>query len=293
MGLQGRHLAQFLQICRSSRPLLRRIRVDTVTRFLMVTILLSVVIGCAKEKAPTPPSVAAQFYALLDSLVNDPPGAAVDSLEAFLHQYGTYQIADMVRTELNRFREKARGRYHEARELARRGEFDDAERILEDLAQHLADTPDGENAKRYLEFEFYFSKAKWLMVRQRYEECEVVARALLERDLTAFQADQVEMILDNVGYVDTALSLSERANARNACRQLSIMLAQQYVEEGIFPSSLSFSDVKSWGPHNSEYILRGLSAIEDYKASKHSFSFVGVSENGRHRIRVVDGQIQD
>lgn len=264
-----------------------------VTRFLVVVLLLSVVISCAKEKAPTPPTVAARYYALLDSLEDDPPEASVARLETFRREYDGYQIADTVRAELDRYRAAATGRYHEARELARQGDFDRAERILEDLAEYLADTPDGESAKRYLEFEFYFGKAKWLLARQRHRECEVVARALLKRDLTAFQADQVEAILDNVGYVDAAFSMSELSVAQNACRQLSVMLVQQYVEEGRYPSSLSLSDVKSWGPHSSDSILRGLSAIEAYKVSEHSFSFVGVSTEGRHRIHVVDGQIRN
>lgn len=71
------------------------------------------------------------------------------------------------------------------------------------------------------------------------------------------------------------------------------MLVQQYVDEGRYPSSLSVADIASWGPHNSEFIPRGLSSIEDYEASEHSFSFTGVSSKGHHRIRVVDGQMMD
>ena len=260
--------------------------------YLVFLCLLMVALGCAREKQPTPPAVEAHFYAMLDSLAEAPPGASVSTIAAFLRRYGVYQIADTAQIALERARSAADGRYHEARELARRGEFDRAESILEDLATHLADTPDGENAKRYLEFEFYLGKAQWLLVHQRHEECEAVARALLARDLTAFQVEQVEKTLDNAGYVDTAFSMSERANAENACRQLSMMLVQRYVEEGIYPSRLNLSDVKRWESFSSEAILRGLSAIEDYRISKQSFSFVGVSAKGRHRIRVVDGQIQ-
>jgi hypothetical protein len=119
-----------------------------------------------------------------------------------------------------------------------------------------------------------------------------VSRDLLERDLTLYQVDQVQAILDNLAHVDVAVGMSERSSAENACRQLTVMLANQFVEEGRYPSRLSLKDVEGWGPHNSEFILRGLSAIEDYKTSNQSFSFVGVSKQGRHRIHVVDGRIK-
>ncbi|MDH3217556.1 MAG: hypothetical protein OEN01_14945 [Candidatus Krumholzibacteria bacterium] len=260
-----------------------------VPRFLIVPVLFSIVIGCAKDKAPTPPAVTVHFYALLDSLANDPSGTSVERLKAFLRKNEGYEIADTVQAELDRFRSSVTGQYHEARELARQGQFHLAESILKDLTEHFADTPDGEKATRYLEFEYDFGKAQWFLMHQRYEECETVARALLDRDLTAFQADQVETVLDNVGHVDAALSQSERASAKNACRQLSIVLEIQHGEEGRYPSSLSLSDMRRRGGAP----LRGLSAIEGYKATKHGFSFVGVSAKGRHRIRVVNGQIQD
>jgi len=258
-----------------------------INHFLLTVYILSAVLGCAKEKTPAPPAVVAEFHALLDSLADTTPEASAGRLETFLNAYNDYSIADTVRMERDRVRTAAAGRYHVARELARQGEFELAERILNDLAGHLPDTPDGKNAKQYLEFDFYFGQAKWLMVRQRFEESEVVARALLHRDLTAFQTNQVEMILDDTGNVNAALSQSERAHAQSACRQVTIVLETLYVEEGVYPSSFSLSDAERWGS------IPGLSAIEEYRASEHDFSFVGVSAKGRHRIRVVDGEIQN
>jgi len=268
---------------------MRRNRVLPDIRFLLVPALLSIVIGCAKDKAPTPPAVTAHFYALLDSVANDTPGTSVVRLKAFLRKNEGYGIADTVRTEVDHLRSSVTGQYHEARELARQGQFHLAESILQDLTEHFADTPDGEKATRHLEFEYDFGKAQWLLLHQRFEECETVARALLDRDLTAFQSNQVEAILDNVAHVNLALNQSERAGATSACRQLSILLTTRYVEEGRYPPSLSLPDMERWlgSP------LHGLSAIEDYRASQHGFSFVGVSAKGHHRIRVVDGQIQD
>jgi hypothetical protein len=258
-------------------------------RFLIAPVLLSIVLGCARDEAPTPPAVTAHFSALRDSVANESPGTSVMRLKAFLRKNEGYTIADTVRAELDRYRSSVKGQYHEARELARQGQFDVAENILKDLAEYFADTPDGEKATRYLEFEYDFGKAQWLLIHQRFDECETVARALLDRDLTAFQANQVEAILDNVGHVGSALSQAERASAQSACRQLSILLEVQYAEEGRYPSSFSLSDMERWGGSP----LHGLSAIEDYRASQDGFSFVGVSAKGRHRIRVVNGQIQN
>lgn len=263
------------------------------SRFLMVVLVLSVLTGCAADKAPTPPMVSARFHALLDSLDAAPPGAAAARLESFSREHPDYDIADTVQAEIVRFRMSAKGRHHDARELARQGEFDQAEFILVDLAEYLSDTPDGELAKRDLKFDFYFAKAQWYLVRQQHEECKAVATKLLDFDLNAYQASQVEMLLDNAGTIDAAFSQVEHANAKTSCRHLSVMLMQQYAEEGTYPSSLSVQDIKNWSPHDSEYILRGLSSIEDYEVSEHSYSFTGVSAKGHHRIRVVDGRMMD
>jgi hypothetical protein len=56
---------------------------------------------------------------------------------------GSEQAADTVKSDITRYRSIASGRYHEARDLARKGEFERAERILKDLAQFLPDTKAG------------------------------------------------------------------------------------------------------------------------------------------------------
>jgi hypothetical protein len=241
---------------------------------------------------PTPPEVQAEFFALLETTDPEFPGACAQSLRAFLGEYIAYDIADTVRIEIERHCAAAAGRFHKARELARQGYFDVAQQILEDLSLHLYDTPDGESARAYLAFDFYLGKAKWLMVRQRFAECDAVARTLLERDLTSKQMAEVEDILDSVGYVAAAQEQAERSTAENACRQLRVMLANQFVEQGVYPSNLTLKDVERLDHFGSRDILRALSAIEDYRATRDGYSFVAVSSRGNHRLRVVDGEIQ-
>ncbi|MDH3197976.1 MAG: hypothetical protein OEO21_07025 [Candidatus Krumholzibacteria bacterium] len=268
--------------------------------FAVVAASLSVSLtGCTRQEDATetvqltPAELEKEFHVLLQSLDEERPGESVANLEGFLRRSKGYALADTVRVEVERYRTAAEGRYHEARDLARNGQFDRAEHILEDLATYLPDTPDGDSAREYLEFEFDFGKVKWLLIHQRFDECTTVARSLLERDLTPVQQDQVETVLDQLGQVDAAITLSERSNAENACRQLAVMLAQAFVEEGAYPSRLSLTDVREQDPHGSSYVLRGLSSIEDYRASRDGYSFVAVSAQGRHRIRVVNGEIRD
>ena len=80
-------------------------------------------------------------------------GASAAGLAVFLETCRAYEIAPEVEAEMDRLRALGEGRYHEARELARKGEFDRAEAILEDLARYYPDTPDGESAKEHLRFE--------------------------------------------------------------------------------------------------------------------------------------------
>lgn len=183
-----------------------------------------------------------------------------------------------------------RERYGEARELARQGRFDRAEGILEDVA--ASDTPWGRKAKEHLAFDFHYEKMQWLMVHRRFDECAETGRMLLKRNLAPAQTDRVEAILDRVGQFDDALSGAERAAALGACRHVTICLARSFAEDDRYPDRLSISDFGERGIYSDHSVLMGLSAIEDYRSTVRSYSFVAVSSKGRHRIQVVDGVIR-
>jgi len=246
--------------------------------------------GCEKEKAATPRDVSANFHALLDSLDAESPGQSAELLEAFAREHASYQIADSARLEMKRLEVASEGRYHEARELARDGQFDRAEHMLRDLALST-DTEDGVSAARHLEFEFYFEKAKWLLIRQRFEESEAVARELLTHDLNRFQRDQVEQILDHAAHIDAAVEMTEHSQADGACRQLVVFLANLYVNEGQYPNTLSLSELERLDPYSSRSIVEALESIEDYQATRDNYSLVAVSKRGE-RFRIVDGKIE-
>ena len=256
-----------------------------------LVVVSATVMGCSGPLS-TPPEVDAEYRALLETVDEDLPGASVARLTNFMARYGEFDIVTEVERELDRLRLLADGRYHDARELAREGDYDRAEVILEDLATHLSETSVGESAKEHLEFDFYVGMAQALMVRQRWAEAAEVARPLLERDLTRAQKEQVETMLDAAGQVGAAYSEATRAQVRAVSHQLVILLETMYADEGQYPSQLSLSDVAEWDPVGSRSMLRSLSAIESYERTDRGYSFTAVSAENQHHIRVVDGVIE-
>jgi hypothetical protein len=235
----------------------------------------------------------AELVQVLNSLDERRPGASASALSDFLARNRGYETDALVEREIERFRSLTEGRYHAARELARKGEFDQAESILVDLATHLPDTPDGEKAVEHLDFGFYMNRAQHLLMRQRFDEAAVIARKMLALDLSPAQAAQAEQILDTVGHADAAFSTIERQDTRQATRQLLILLATRFVEEGDYPARFQLSDVENWDPYGGRSIIRSLSKIEGYRAGTNSVSFTAVSTSGEHRIEVVDSEMQD
>ncbi len=131
------------------------------------------------------------------------------------------------------------------------------------------------------------------MVRQRWEEGAEVARPLLDRDLSLAQREQVETILDNAGHVSAVRSQAMRAQAQAACRHILILLETMYAEEGQYPSQLSLAELEEWDPAGSRSIRRALSSIADYHPTDHGVSFTAVSAGQQHRIRIIDGTIEE
>jgi tetratricopeptide (TPR) repeat protein len=263
----------------------------SITRLAMAAVLLALAVSCSRQKAPTPAELQARFRALVDTLDTTTPGRSVEQLDAFLREAAKYEIADSVQMEMEKYRAATRGRYHQARSLAREGEFDAAESMLQDLAL-LPDTDDGQSARHHLEFEFYIEKARWLLVRQRFDEAEAVARELLTRDLNRFQADEAEKILDYTGHAGAATQMVSRQQARDACTQLIILLANLYINDGGYPAALSIGDLERLDPYASRFLVNSLSSIDEYSATTDHYSLVAVSKGGQ-RFRIVDGELKD
>lgn len=262
-----------------------------VRMIVTATLLPAMLSACSNEKAATPRDVSVRYHSLLDTLATDSPGASLRTLESFLSENKKFDIADSVEYQIVVRRAEMQERYHEAREIARDGQFERAEAILQDLALS-PDTDGGASAKQHLEFEFYLEKAKWLLIRQRFEESEAVARMLLTRDLNRFQRDQVEQVLDFVSNVDGAMAMGQQAQAQAACRQLIVFMANLFVNEGRYPESFSLGDLERWDPYASRTITKELESIEDYRTWEDKYSLVAVSKQGQ-RFKIVNGNIEE
>ncbi len=258
-------------------------------RIFLAAVLFSLC-ACA-QKSPTPENVSTRYHDMLDTLDANAPGASVRVLEAFRAENQTYDVVDSVDYQIAARRGAMHGRYAQARELARDGDFARAEDMLQDLAL-APGTEDGASAKQHLEFAFYLEKTKWLLVRQRFEEAEAVARMLQARDLDRFQRDQVEQVLDYVSNVDGAMQMGEQAKAQSACRQLIVLLASVFAEEGRYPETFALADVERLGSGGAFLITNQLSSIEDYRTWDDKYALTAVAKNGE-RFKIVNGTIEE
>lgn len=256
-----------------------------------LTLLACLAAGCEEQKTTTPPAISERFHALLDTMHAETPGASSVALESLLQESEGYTIADSVEKELERLRVATEGRYRVARALARDGEFDLAESILQDLAR-MSGTDDGESARQHMDFEFYLEKARWLLVHQRFEEATEVARELQSRDLNPLQVNETEKILDYTGLADDAMVMTAHHNARNACKQLIVYLATIYVDNGTYPSSFSIADMEQMDQYGAKAFTKAIASIEEYKASQDHYSLVAVGNDGE-RYRIVDGELKN
>lgn len=269
-----------------SRPTIRRHHRLVV----LPAILCAALMGCSKE--PTPPEVTAELEDLLEKADTERPGATVERLKDFRLIYQQYDVVDRVDDEIDRLRDLVKGRYHEAREIAREGDFDRAEAILLDLSAHFPETQDGRSAEDHLAYDFYRGKAQWLMAHQRWEDAGKAVEPLVDRDLTPSQRKEVESILDSAQFAGTTRRQATLTQLRVASMHIVRYLSQTYAELGRYPSQLTRSDVEEWDPMGSRSELRELSSIESYLATEQGYEFTAVGAQGQS-IHVVDGVIEE
>ncbi|HEX6789701.1 MAG TPA: hypothetical protein VF247_00195 [Candidatus Krumholzibacteria bacterium] len=256
---------------------------------LVVLVAGAALFACQSSNVPTPPDILARYHALTDTLSFDTPGESVALLESFLSDNRRYQIADSAAQKIVVYRGATHGLYHLARELARDGEFDRAEQMLQDLA--LVDTEDGKSARTHLQYEFYIEKAKWLLVRQRFEEARGVGEWLITQDLNRFQRDEAEKILDYTGHIDAAMSMVESQNVVNACKQLIVLFASNYADNGYYPSSFSLADLEKFDAYTARSIARNINRVESYTATQDHYTLVALGRDGR-RYTIEDGELK-
>jgi len=236
-----------------------------------------------------PDSVVARLQILVASLDPERPGASAAQLRGFLETHSGYTTDAIVGDNLKLLGEAAEARYQQAREFARRGDFDVAEAILVDLATHLPDSPGGRMASDHLAFDFHLNRAHHHLYRQRFDEAAEIVTELRGRDLTVEQSQMVEQILDNVGHVNAAKSLIERQQGEAEVRQIMLAVVTEMVTENEFPADLTLPGLRrsQWFSGSLDTIAR----IEGYRTRGDTYSFTAITRSG-HRIEVVDGQLR-
>lgn len=249
-----------------------------------------IILSCGKKQ--TPEHVLKSYEKLKSELGQDAIGESIKKLEDFGKMNRSYKIADVVSEEIKKLREKIDGRFHFAKELARSGEFEQAEKILKDLAQYFPDTEDGKLAKKDLQFDFYMFKAQTLTMKRQLDEAEQIIKELLEKDISSDQKEIAERLLDSISISKQATEQSRLANMKSFCANLRILLEMYYNENGSYPAHLSLDSLKLGDQSTTERAREYLSAIESYTTSNNHFSFIAVSKDGKTRLRVTQDGIK-
>jgi predicted Zn-dependent protease len=244
------------------------------------------------EKKETPPEVEEIYKHLKSELDEDCIGESINRLEGFQKVNENYSISITVKEDVDQLRDQLEGRYHVARELAREGELERAEKILKDLIMYFPDTDDGEKAERYMQFDFDMFKATQLMMDNRYEEAEQTIREVMTRELTLQQAENAERLLDGLTNAKRGHAISRIQSMKAACHRLYLLLTRYRVENDNYPEHLNLHSLDFVDSASERALQKSLSAIEDYQASKKGFSLTAVGKDSRTRIRITQDGVE-
>lgn len=258
--------------------------------FSLALILLLALVACGPEN--TPPEVMQQFETLKQSLDEQKVGESIKQLERFAEAYRKYSVSRIAQEEVRSLKERVDGRFIQARNLARDGDMDTAELMLNDLANNLPETKDGKLAKEYLDVDFPMFKVNRLIASREVDQAKEILLQLQKKELTGLQARQVEMLLDSVSNMQLALGQAQRAGCLSAGRNLQILLMQMMAEDGRAPDSLDLRNLESARTTQRNILTRHLSAIEGYQSSDAGFELVAVCKGGPLKIKVTQEMVE-
>lgn len=249
----------------------------------LIVMGLMVISACGKKSTPEP--VMDEFDNLVANLDPDTPGQNVQKLEAFREKNTRYVITDKATAQIERIREQVLGRYVIARDLAREGDVERAQIILNDLADHFSDTPDGRQARDYLRFDFHLFKISRLSSQGKYDEAESALKRLREGDITPVQKQNLERMLD-------AITQARDMQFQSACRMLFINLMKYQVEQGQFPGNLSIKNLNFMRQADQQKVQSSISEIENFRGFQDSFEMTAVRSDGKDRRRITEDGVQ-
>jgi hypothetical protein len=251
-----------------------------------VCILLLMLMSCTGSKE-TPPEVIESYRLLKSELDEDAIGESIKKLEDFRKDNSQYKISWIIEEDMAGLKENVDGRFHMARELARGGDLERSEKMINDLANYLPDTKEGELAEEYLQFEFHQFKATRLMMDERFDEAEHVIIELLKKDLTEQQTIHAENLLDGINTAIHGRSRAESQKMKAACHKLYTLLRMHEARRGEYPNSLTLASFSLGDKSDQQFIKNNLSSIDRYKVTREGFSFVAIGRDGTTAIPVT------
>lgn len=259
---------------------------------ILAFLFLTASLACGGGK-DTPPEVLESYRQVKSELDEEALGASIGRLEELLEKYSEYTISSVIRQDIEAMRDKVDGRFDMARQLAREGELERAERILRDLVTYFPETKDGERAGEYMRFEFPVFKAQRLMMDGRVGEAESVLEEVKTKELEPQQARIVEQILDGLSNARYGVEKARVQSMKAACKQLHTLLEMYRAEHGEYPGSLSLSALELGGSSSEKVIKENLSSIENYRGSQDRFSLTAVGRDGETRINITQDGIEE
>jgi hypothetical protein len=244
--------------------------------------------GCFRKR--TPPETTAAYAELKSSVDPDAPGVACELMRQFGQENRAYKVAAVAAQDIAQIESQAKERYRTARELARQGEFDRVEKMLDDLATFFQQTSSGREAREFLRFEYPVLKYNQLILRREVDAAQEVLQELRKHELSEEEMAIVERMLDGTSVASGALAQSRMAVLLSTCRSIQVALKMYLAEHERYPEALTLESLPSLGL---DYAGRRLSAIRDYTTSGMSFSFTAVGTDGTSRALVTQDEIKE
>jgi hypothetical protein len=235
----------------------------------------------------------AAYAGLKASIDADAPGPAWRQLRRFGEQNKAYKVSTLALQDVSRIEAQAKERYLRARELARQGEYERAEKMLLDLVECFRLTPGGGPAAEFLRFEYPVLKANQLILHKQVDAAEQVLKEVQKHELSEEEMAIVERMLDGVSVASGALAQSRMAMLMSECRGIQVFLRSYFAEHDRYPETLTLQFLASDQGAGLRNLPRMVSAIEDYASSGAGFSFVAVGADGRSRVVVNQFEIKE
>ena len=168
-------------------------------------------------------------------------------LKHFAERHTQSAIASSLDRDMALWRERLQPAYLAARDLARDGQFDKAERMLADLAL-VPDEPAGNQSAEFLAFEFHRLKASRLLVTGDAAGAEQAARDMLAQPLGDDQLTAAQQLLDTTALANLGATMMRTTALESSARTLQVFLHSQYADNGQFPERLSLDDPELLAP---------------------------------------------